>query len=208
MNNLNFEITECFLTDLKKLKPGKLIQSRFFKLNDAVSAIPIMDKRVDTGVQVEANGRFTTAEASKPLDLNEIISICDLIFASKMKYLQGMNVAQTIFSCVFVANHENVKSTLLYNFIKMAKFNVYLMRNIIIERGLFFEEDFHSDLCGFPIEKAYPKEFDEILNKLRECVSRNDTLGFRMIDSCGYDEANFANIGSALLSRFELIKVL
>ncbi|RYO99343.1 hypothetical protein DL764_006844 [Monosporascus ibericus] len=71
------EITEKFASAVKKLEPGELVKDEHFTLFEAVSALEIMDPKMDSGFLAEGESLDEEYDVSRDLLPEEILGIID-----------------------------------------------------------------------------------------------------------------------------------
>lgn len=116
------DVTQDFFESIKELELGELVHHEFFGLFEAMSAIEMMDPKMDAGM-------CCNKEMQKPLDFNtalqtgvlkldnftnaELIGLFDAIFACVISWLEGHSMAQTVFTCLYLHHpHTIVDKTL------------------------------------------------------------------------------------------------
>ncbi|RYP71995.1 hypothetical protein DL771_004464 [Monosporascus sp. 5C6A] len=74
------EITDKFASAAKKLEPGELVKDAHFTLFEAVSALEIMDPKMDSGFLEEGESLDEEYDVSRDLLPEEILGIIDQLF--------------------------------------------------------------------------------------------------------------------------------
>ncbi|RYP51636.1 hypothetical protein DL768_003034 [Monosporascus sp. mg162] len=74
------EITDKFASAVKKLEPGELVKDEQFTLFEAVSALEIMDPKMDSGFLAEGESLDEEYDVSRDLLPEEILGIIDQLF--------------------------------------------------------------------------------------------------------------------------------
>ena len=104
------DITSEFRQELSSLERGKLISTRFFNLFDVIAAIPIMDPRIDTGMEIahsKDRHKLKIVEASNKLDGSQLIGVLDLLVGAYVDYLNSKQITH-IFACIYVIEYQKV----------------------------------------------------------------------------------------------------
>ena len=88
---------------LTKLFPdfdvGQLVHLQSFTLFDAMSAIEIMDPRMDTGMLVEdVQKEF---DITKKLSAKQTLGIMDGLVSREMAWISGHSLSQTVYTCIY-----------------------------------------------------------------------------------------------------------
>uniref|UniRef100_A0A4W4DW98 N-alpha-acetyltransferase 35, NatC auxiliary subunit n=1 Tax=Electrophorus electricus TaxID=8005 RepID=A0A4W4DW98_ELEEL len=115
-NNADWvDITQDFKGACKELKLGELLHDKLFGLFEAMSAIEMMDPKMDAGmIGNQVNRKVLNFEQAvkdeairvKDLSLPELIGIVDTCFCCLITWLEGHSLAQTVFTCLYVHNPE------------------------------------------------------------------------------------------------------
>ncbi|KAG2176189.1 hypothetical protein INT43_005423, partial [Umbelopsis isabellina] len=83
------------------LEVGKLIHLQSFTLFDAMSAIEIMDPKMDTGMILEGDNK-PPFNALKALSGEQVLWIMDHLLSCEMAWLSGHSLSQTVFTCMYI----------------------------------------------------------------------------------------------------------
>jgi hypothetical protein len=175
------DITNDFKRDLERLQQSELIKSRFFKLSDGISAIPLMDARIDTGI----------AHIDIPYNHNtnlpgiNLVALFDQLLDSLNLFLNGKMFHQTIFSNHYISNLQGLNNPILKIFCNLLLFNIFLIKYFVSDLGLFFEEDFQADLQGFKLLDKMPEGYDYMMGKLNRFYE-GDTLDNTLAEENGF----------------------
>ncbi|CAH1797590.1 unnamed protein product [Owenia fusiformis] len=152
------DITNEFLEASSSLNLGELLHDNSFGLFEAMSAIEMMDPKMDAGMVCNQNKcKLHTLEqgvenGSVKIDnftMEEQIGIIDTTFACLVTWLEGHSLAQTVFTNVFLHNPYIVEDRCIKVFsICMLKL-VDIIKDRINRAGVFEEEDFQPMTYGF-----------------------------------------------------------
>lgn len=151
------DITDHFLETAQMLGPGELVQEANFSLFDAMSAIELMDPKMDASVQW---GKF----ASYPKSMEEIrkrgilkvdghtpaelIGIMDEALTCMVTWLEGHTLAQTVFTCLYLLDPDPIENLYLRAFSQALVKTVETMRECICRAGVYAEDDQQSVCFG------------------------------------------------------------
>ncbi|PKA48850.1 hypothetical protein AXF42_Ash016366 [Apostasia shenzhenica] len=169
----------------RDLHDGELIHCENFSLFAAMSALEIMDPRMDSGM--EGSGFHSVEEAiengvapiplslDRKLDVQRCIDVMDHLLACEATWHKGHSLAQTVFSCVYLLRIERTSShALLHAFCRVTK-----KRKCGREtqekwetKGIFAEEDFFTMAYGLPLKGDGDEKFLSLLNSVEETISR------------------------------------
>ena len=149
------DITAKFTGLADKLVPGVLVQDPEFSLYEAMSAIELMDSKMDASLQwvsfkgyprsmeeALATGRLT-CDGHSPV---ELIGVMDEVLACIATWLEGHTLAQTVFTCMYLLDIDKVENIYLRSFSLAIVKTVEYMRACICQ-GRVFAEDDQQGLC-------------------------------------------------------------
>ncbi|XP_055956276.1 N-alpha-acetyltransferase 35, NatC auxiliary subunit [Patella vulgata] len=176
------DVTEDFMKASSDLDLGELLHDSSFGLFEAMSAIEMMDPKMDAGMMCNQIKRkvltFEQAVEAGQLKVNnftaaELIGVMDATMACLVTWLEGHSLAQTVFTNLFLHNPYIIEDRTLKAFsICMLKI-VDVIRERVNRASVFEEEDFQPMSYGFKM--AYDltdvrttgmmKEVEEELNK-------------------------------------------
>ncbi|KAI1084367.1 Mak10-domain-containing protein [Whalleya microplaca] len=96
------DITKKFASAVKTLKPGELVKDEHFTLFESVSALEIMDKKMDSGVLAEGESLDEEYDVTRDLLPEEILGIIDQLLCLEMAWHLGYPLSQTLFTSVYL----------------------------------------------------------------------------------------------------------
>lgn len=152
------DITEKFTKMVSKLNPGELVQEADFSLFDAMSAIELMDSKMDAALQWRTFRSYprTLEEAIKKGFLKcsdhspeELVGIMDEVLACIATWLEGHTLAQTVFTCMYLLDIDKVENIYLRAFSLAIVKTVEYMRACICQGRVFAEDDQQGVCHGF-----------------------------------------------------------
>ncbi|CAB1319463.1 unnamed protein product [Coregonus sp. 'balchen'] len=125
-NNANWvDITHEFKGACKELNLGELLHDKLFGLFEAMSAIEMMDPKMDAGmIGNQVNRKVLNFEQAvkdgairvRDLSFPELIGIMDTCFCCLITWLEGHSLAQTVFTCLYVHNPDLIEDPALKAF--------------------------------------------------------------------------------------------
>uniref|UniRef100_A0A3P9J284 N-alpha-acetyltransferase 35, NatC auxiliary subunit n=1 Tax=Oryzias latipes TaxID=8090 RepID=A0A3P9J284_ORYLA len=158
-NNANWvDITHEFKSACKELDLGELLHDKLFGLFEAMSAIEMMDPKMDAGmIGNQVNRKVLNFEQAikegaikvKDLSLPELIGIIDTCFCCLITWLEGHSLAQTVFTCLYVHNPDLIEEPALKAFALGILKVCDIAREKINKAAVFEEEDFQAMTYGF-----------------------------------------------------------
>uniref|UniRef100_A0A915PRJ3 Protein MAK10 homolog n=1 Tax=Setaria digitata TaxID=48799 RepID=A0A915PRJ3_9BILA len=144
------DITDDFFAECKRLGNGELVMASDFQLSEAMSAIELMDPKMDIGMKpfdpstafesLIANGRLNVTNMNE----REMVATMDAMLASLISWLEGNSIAQTLLTCVFLNHMESVTDSLLSAFSYGVLELTTVFRHIIQIASVYEEEDFNG----------------------------------------------------------------
>ena len=152
------DVTEKFSTAARHLDYGELLQDAQFSLFDAMSAVELMDTKMDSALQWRTFSTYprTLAEAVKLQILkcdgyssNELLGIMDEILACVATWLNGHTLAQTVFTSMYLLDLPRIENVYLKAFGQAVIKTVDYMRSCICQGRVYAEDDQQSVCFGF-----------------------------------------------------------
>lgn len=154
------DITAEFDEAASYLKLGELLHDSIFGLFEAMSAIEMMDPKMDAGMMCNQSGHKVlnlqqSIEAgrvkTKEITNNELIGIMDTTFACLATWMEGHSLAQTVFTNLYAHNPELIDDRCLRAFSLVILKMVDSIKDKVMRAGVFEEEDFQSMTYGFKL---------------------------------------------------------
>lgn len=146
------DITCQFKSSVKQLKLGELLKSDHFTLLEAMSAIELMDPKMDCGVMLQqTNRKILTLEQSvrsgtvkvKDLDYDELIGIIDDTYAGLATWLDGHPFALTFTTNLYLHEPELIEDQCLKTFTLASLKLAHFIDRVISLVFCIEEEDFN-----------------------------------------------------------------
>ncbi|XP_027221499.1 N-alpha-acetyltransferase 35, NatC auxiliary subunit isoform X1 [Penaeus vannamei] len=152
-------ITSDFFHATKDLELGELLHDDVFGLFEAMSAIEMMDPKMDAGMMCNRGKKvlnFDQAVKAGALKLNnltmeELVGIMDSMFACLVTWLEGHSAAQTILTCLYLHKPLSIEDRALRAFSIQTLKLIAIINNIVHSAGVFEEEDFQPALYGYSV---------------------------------------------------------
>ncbi|CAD6998595.1 unnamed protein product [Ceratitis capitata] len=145
------DITKEFFEACAELNLGELAQDMLFGLFEAMSAIEMMDPKMDVGMGYNKNDAlphtFESAVEAGVLKLDnlsneELIGTFDALFACIVSWLEGNSMDQVLFTCLYLHQPSSIKDKSLRSFCHAIRNLIVIIKNIIIISSVNEEEDF------------------------------------------------------------------
>lgn len=152
------DITDEFKEAIKDLELGELLHDELFGLFEAMSAIEMMDPKMDAGMRCNRGNKppltFHQAIERNILPLHNIplkdqLAVMDNTWACMVSWLDGHSLAQTVFTNLYLHSPHSIQDKALRAFC-IAIFKIIDIIKDFINRGLVFEEeDFQPLMYGY-----------------------------------------------------------
>ncbi|KAJ8652271.1 hypothetical protein O0I10_012127 [Lichtheimia ornata] len=163
---------------------GQLMHLRSFTLFDAMSAIEVMDPKMDTGMAI---GDSTPFDIKQPLDARQILWIMDRLLSCEMGWLSGHSLAQTVYTCIYFHHIHALASEESWPDALRTALKAYLFGAIkccyyiwieMTACNVYEEEDFTTNLFGLSLYEQYTDSYvmnllDVAIMQLRNNVDNN-----------------------------------
>ena len=141
-----------------EMKLGDLLAGQSFDLQDAMSALEMMDPQMDTGMRVAAQDRDAPEEPiptlpdepSAPL----VIGLLDEVMCAEHGWYRGLSLLQTVYAIEWMQSaHKVVHLPLRATLVATAR-AVAAARAVVLRGDIHEEEDFNSTLSGLNLHDA------------------------------------------------------
>jgi len=162
---------------------GEMIESPHFRLFDAMSAIEIMDPKMDSGFNnsedITLEGAVESGIIAASLKHDVLVAIWDHLLMYFSLWLEGHTIVQTLWSCLYLQDLQAyVKPIPLFAaFIDGFLVACRAARGSILRAGVFDDEDFLPNLFGLDLEMCVhsivPKEVKERIEKECKALRNN-----------------------------------
>jgi Mak10 subunit, NatC N(alpha)-terminal acetyltransferase len=154
------DITELLVSAAAELDVGEMIHPESFSLYSAMSAIELMQPKMDVGCGPVRNVNDVVLPTT--LSDAEVVRIMDELLACQATWLNAHTLPQTVFSCVYTQRLRDVPRMELAAFIRILLATMSVVRSIVTTELVYDEEDFISYDFGF----ALPSLTESTVNKL------------------------------------------
>eukprot|EP00808_Paulinella_micropora_P029596 g2255.t1 len=148
------------ITDfLKEVAPGmeigQMIHSESFDLHESISALELMDAKMDAGInpgQVMSYERaLKEGKLSKEMTAHETLALMDGCMALEATWHAGHSIVDTLVPCLYLHKPVLAADSLAQRFIVSFLHSCSLARNLVVKGDVFEEEDFVPPLFGFEL---------------------------------------------------------
>ncbi|KAE9413924.1 hypothetical protein Angca_009153, partial [Angiostrongylus cantonensis] len=204
-NEEPIDITNRFFEDCSRLSLGEVVRYDSFSLGEAMSAVELMDEKMDIGMKkvtrkigLEESIAMGLYESS----LAEQLTTYDATLCAFVTWLEGSCIGQTLWTNVLLTDPERVRfdehpvfACLSHGFYQI----VMIVKSIIQNASVYEEEDFNPHL-PFPFSSRY---------SLCEVVQFMKEVELNLVKSS--DDPEKADVKATLLtlsSRIAFLRIL
>ncbi|KAF5277241.1 hypothetical protein FQR65_LT00349 [Abscondita terminalis] len=168
-------ITNEFLQAVKGLQLGELLHDDLFGLFEAMSAIEMMDPKMDAGMLCNRGNKkaksFEQAVADHSLKLNnftnrELIDIIDTTLACIVSWVEGHSLAQTVFTNLYLHKPYIIEDRTLKAFSLAVYKLLEIIKEFIHKSVVYEEEDFQPMHYGYHLNPDISEQ--RMIGMLRE----------------------------------------
>jgi len=165
------------------LQDGELVHGENFSLFAAMSALEIMDPKMDSGI--ERSGYNSIEEAiedgvapvplslDRTLDVQRSIDVMDHLFSCEATWHKGHTLAQTVFTCIYLMRMERTSShAVLNSFCRTLRATCNAIISVVSTARTHEEEDLFTMSFGLPLRDEQDDKCLSILNSVEETISR------------------------------------
>eukprot|EP00899_Mesostigma_viride_P004960 jgi/Mesvir1/14465/Mv05175-RA.3 len=140
---------------------GQLIHGEGFSMFDAMSALEIMDPKMDAGVYTGGyqNPEEVIASGHAPLNLTgpQLILVMDELVAKEAAWHRGHSLAQSVFTCVYMLRPAYASGNrVLAAYCAAVRALCAIIRSAVSRAAFREEEDFITQTFGFPLNEPSP----------------------------------------------------
>ncbi|PVU93631.1 hypothetical protein BB559_003209 [Furculomyces boomerangus] len=132
-NKIWKDSTDLLIKATSSLKPGEMIKVETFRLTDCMSALEIMDTKMDSGLFSQES----VGNIDDPLSLHQALWIIDELFNLEIMYYRGDNIAQTLYSSIYYSVEYEQSAKIIDNIRSLLKLNDFNPKNFITNSIIF-----------------------------------------------------------------------
>ncbi|KAK9268389.1 hypothetical protein L1049_000138 [Liquidambar formosana] len=164
------------------LRDGELIHGENFNLFAAMSALEIMDPKMDSGIvcryysvdeAIENGAAPVPLSFDRTIDVQCIIDIMDHLLACEATWHKGQSLAQTVFSCIYLLRPDRTSShALLHCYCRIIRATCKAVISVVSDARTHEEEDLFTMAYGLPLNGDGDEKCLSMLNAVEETISR------------------------------------
>ncbi|KAJ4792597.1 hypothetical protein LUZ62_043843 [Rhynchospora pubera] len=164
------------------LQEGDLVHGENFSLFAAMSALEIMDPKMDSGIE---NGYCTVEEAieagaapvplsfDRTVDVQRTIDVMDHLFSCEATWHKGSILAQTVFSCIYLLRLERTSPHPILNaYCRIMHATCNEIIKSVSNARTHEEEDLFVMAYGLPLKDEDNERLHAFLHSVEETISR------------------------------------
>ncbi|KAK3006450.1 hypothetical protein RJ639_015960 [Escallonia herrerae] len=176
------DVSSLLETACKDLQNDELIHGENFNLFAAMSALEIMDPKMDSGIvctYYSVEEAIENGAAPVPLSFNRttdvqcIIDIMDHLLACEATWHRGHTLAQTVFSCIYFLKPDRTSShALLHSYCRVIRATCNAVVSTVSDARTHEEEDLFTVTSGLPLKADGDEKCLSMLHAVEETISR------------------------------------
>lgn len=143
------DVTALLASAASELRVGEMIHPEDFSLYSAMSAIELMQPKMDVGFGIVRN--VEDVEIPETLSDSDVVRIVDELLACQATWMESHTLPQTVFSCLYVQRLDEVPRPELAAFIQVQLASMAIVRKVVTTEQVSDEEDFVSYNFGFKL---------------------------------------------------------
>lgn len=164
------------------LRDGELIHAENFNLFAAMSALEIMDPKMDSGMvrtyysvdeAIEYGAAPIPLSFDKTVDVQRVIDIMDHLLACEATWHKGCSLAQTVFSCLYLLRPDRTSShALLHSYCRVMRATCNAVVCTVSDTRTNEEEDLFTMTHGLPLKVDGDDKCLTMLHAVEETIAR------------------------------------
>lgn len=172
-------LLEAACTDLRD---GELVHGNNFNLYAAMSALEIMDPKMDSGMiykyysideAIENGAAPVPISDDRTEDVQCTIDIMDHLMACEAAWHKGQPLAQTVFSCIYLLRTDRTSShALLHSYCRIIRATCKAVVSVVSDARTHEEEDLFTMTYGLPVHGDGDEKCLSMLNAVEESIAR------------------------------------
>lgn len=167
----------------KDLRDGEFIHGENFSLFAAMSALEIMDPKMDSGMEnrgyrsveeaIENGAAPIPFSSDRTVDVQCTIDVMDHLLACEATWHKGHSLAQTVFSCIYLLRLERTSShALLHSYCRLMRVTCNAVISVVSDARTHEEEDLFTMAHGLPLKGEGDEKCLSMLIAVEEMLSR------------------------------------
>ncbi|XP_073307268.1 uncharacterized protein [Primulina huaijiensis] len=164
------------------LRNDELINGENFNLFAAMSALEIMDPKMDSGIvstyysvdeAIENGAAPVPLSFDRTMDIQLLIDIMDHLLSCEATWHKGGSLSQTVFSCLYLLSPERTSShALLHSFSRVVRATCNAVVSAVSDARTNEEDDFFTMAYGLPLKGDGDEKCLSMLHAVEETILR------------------------------------
>ncbi|XP_070018687.1 uncharacterized protein LOC107759030 [Nicotiana tabacum] len=164
------------------LRDGELMHGENFNLFAAMSALEIMDPKMDSGMvrtyysvdeAIEYGAAPIPLSFDKTVDVQRTIDVMDHLLACEATWHKGCSLAQTVFSCLYLLRPDITSShALLHSYCNVIRATCNAVVSTVSDTRTNEEEDLFTMTHGLPLKADGDDKCLTMLHAVEETIAR------------------------------------
>ncbi|KAK4854328.1 hypothetical protein QYF36_022325 [Acer negundo] len=181
-NSVWSDVSPLLEAACRELRDGELIHGDNFNLFAAMSALEIMDPKMDSGIvckyysideAVENGVAPVPISSDKTIDVQSTIDIMDHLLACEATWHNGHSLAQTVFSCIYLLRPDRTSShAILHSYCRVIRATCKAVVSVVSDARTHEEEDLFTMAYGLPLHGDGDEKCLSMLNAVEETIYR------------------------------------
>ncbi|KAJ3695497.1 hypothetical protein LUZ60_000874 [Juncus effusus] len=182
-NNVWADASPLIAAACNDLQDGELVHGENFSLFASMSALEIMDPKMDSGIEgtgyssiEEAieNGAAPIPLSSDPtINIQRTIDVMDHLFSCEATWHKGALLAQTVFSCIYLLKVERTSPhAILHSYCRIIRATCNVVISAVYDARTHEEEDLFVMSYGLPLKNEMDEKSLSILHSVEETIAR------------------------------------
>lgn len=177
------DVSPLLQSACQDLDEGELVHGENFSLFAAMSALEIMDPKMDSGIEncgynsveeaIENGAAPVPLSFDRDVDVRCSIDVMDHLLACEATWHKGNSLAQTVFSCIYLLRLERISShALLHSCCRIIRATCNAIISLVSDARTHEEEDLFTMAYGLPLKGEGDEKCLSVLNAVEETLSR------------------------------------
>ncbi|XP_024016459.1 N-alpha-acetyltransferase 35, NatC auxiliary subunit isoform X3 [Eutrema salsugineum] len=181
-NSVWADVSPLLSASCSDLHEGELIHGDNFNLFAAMSALEIMDPKMDSGMvsafysideAIESGFAPVPISSDRTVNVESIIDIMDHLLVCEATWHMGHSLAQTVFSCIYVLRPERTSSqALLHSYCRVIRATCRAVVSVVSDARTNEEDDLLTMTYGLPFNGDEDAKGLSLLNAVEETICR------------------------------------
>eukprot|EP01121_Diplochlamys_sp_Union-15-3_P012470 TRINITY_DN3737_c0_g1_i2.p1 TRINITY_DN3737_c0_g1~~TRINITY_DN3737_c0_g1_i2.p1 ORF type:complete len:737 (-),score=145.60 TRINITY_DN3737_c0_g1_i2:74-2245(-) len=203
----------AFLDEVSaEMDSQKLIHTEEFTLLEAMSALEIMDPKMDSGMYAskiktyEEVVQLKLLPKASQLSVPQVIGIIDKLLCLEVMWFNGFSLAQTMFTCYYLFEPSDIDNPILHSYVQTLLKRTHYIRDSCMKAENYEEEDFSSHLFGLNL---HPEIDDRVIEESLKNIEKDLTLKQNRVEGkLNAEDASVAPLQNEESKEADYVKAL